>query len=189
MDNIIAIITITVLILIIIFLVFREINSWYWKINERIDLQKEGNLTLKNILKELQKSTKLKKMVDEGNVVSDGILAEAGIIVSKDPNGEHGLLCSSYDLGIANWDNADKLCKNYKGGGFSDWRLPEKGELQLLYFYLHTNGQGNFLNELYWSSTEFDKDGNIWVQNFDTGSPLYLNLTNTHINVRAVRTF
>jgi len=32
-----------ILILIVIFLILREINMWYWKINERISLQEEAN--------------------------------------------------------------------------------------------------------------------------------------------------
>ena len=37
-------------ILIILFLLLREVVMWYWKINERIKLQKETNVLLSKLL-------------------------------------------------------------------------------------------------------------------------------------------
>lgn len=37
----------------ILFLMLRELNNWYWKINERIYLQKKTNILLENILKKM----------------------------------------------------------------------------------------------------------------------------------------
>jgi len=42
-DSIFPRFIIGILILIVIFLILREINMWYWKINERISLQEEAN--------------------------------------------------------------------------------------------------------------------------------------------------
>jgi len=42
-DSIFPRFIIGILILMVIFLILREINMWYWKINERISLQKEAN--------------------------------------------------------------------------------------------------------------------------------------------------
>ena len=39
--------------LLIIFLIFREFNCWYWKINEHISLQEEQNQLLNKILKSI----------------------------------------------------------------------------------------------------------------------------------------
>lgn len=41
-------------ILIVVFLILREINMWYWKINERIALQNRTNFLLENILMSLK---------------------------------------------------------------------------------------------------------------------------------------
>ena len=53
MENIYSIISIVAIILII--LVIRGISTWYWKINERIELQKSSleiqRLTLETVLK------------------------------------------------------------------------------------------------------------------------------------------
>jgi hypothetical protein len=65
---------VTIIILFIIYLIFREFNCWYWKINEHISLQKEQNLILNKILKainndiksnEISKSEYLTKTNDE----------------------------------------------------------------------------------------------------------------------------
>ena len=41
--------------IIILFIILRELVMWYWKINERINLQKETNAYLRKLV-ELQKS-------------------------------------------------------------------------------------------------------------------------------------
>jgi len=70
MNSVISTILITVAILAVIFLILREVNCWYWKINERISLQQEQNSILEKILTELKnesnknKSTFQKKGVD-----------------------------------------------------------------------------------------------------------------------------
>lgn len=81
---------------------------------------------------------------------------------------------------------AAKLCRNYNGGGYTDWFLPSKDELNKL--YLNKIKIGGFSNNYYWSSTEIDTY-NAWYQSFldgDTG-----NIIKNYINgkVRAVRRF
>lgn len=48
-EPIVGILT-ALVILIIIFLILRELVMWYWKINERIELQKETNELLKKLI-------------------------------------------------------------------------------------------------------------------------------------------
>jgi hypothetical protein len=48
-EPIIGILT-ALVILIVIFLIIRELVMWYWKINERIELQKETNELLKKLI-------------------------------------------------------------------------------------------------------------------------------------------
>lgn len=57
MENLVPMILITVVILVIVFLIFREVACWYWKINEKISLQKDQNLILEEILKELKNNS------------------------------------------------------------------------------------------------------------------------------------
>ncbi len=90
------------------------------------------------------------------------------------------------------------LAKAYTGGGYTDWFLPSKNELNLMYTNI---GQGNSLNVAplpntnignfssgnYWSSSEYDVV-NAWLRNFGTGAQI--NATKYHqLYVRAVRAF
>jgi len=61
MDSVISTILVVLVILAVIFLILREVMCWYWKINERISLQKEQNLILKRILDELRNEPRTKK--------------------------------------------------------------------------------------------------------------------------------
>jgi hypothetical protein len=44
------------------------------------------------------------------------------------------LLWAAKDNGSdINWANAKNYCENYRGGGYTDWRMPTQGELEGLY--------------------------------------------------------
>jgi hypothetical protein len=80
---------------------------------------------------------------------------------------------------------AAQICANYQGGGYGDWYLPSKYELNLL--YLQKNAIGGFVNDFYWSSTENDNI-NAWGEYFSSG----YQTVNPNIYpgyVRAVRAF
>jgi hypothetical protein len=99
-----------------------------------------------------------------------GELAEGGIIIYNHPNGEHGLVCSKTELGKAKMEDAKVICLNYENDGFSDWRLPDKDELHLIYSMLHENLIGNFEDKYFWSSSESENlQNNSWAQNFADG--------------------
>jgi hypothetical protein len=45
-----------------------------------------------------------------------------------------GLMWAAKDNGSnINWENAKSYCENYRGGGYTDWRLPTQDELAWLY--------------------------------------------------------
>jgi hypothetical protein len=55
---------------------------------------------------------------------------------------------------------AAKICNDLVSGGQTDWFLPSRDELNLVYRNLILNGQGNFNNSnLYWSSSELQGSG------------------------------
>ena len=58
---------------------------------------------------------------------------------------------------------AANLCRDYNGGGFIDWFLPSKDQLNEL--YIQKTIIGGFADFYYWSSTEFDNN-NAWSQVF-----------------------
>jgi len=97
---------------------------------------------------------------------------------------EQGAPATSYAAGLA---------RAYEGGGYTDWFLPSKDELNKMYENI---GQGNVLglgnvgnlsNSSYWSSTEEGCCG-AWKQRFDKGDQ-YSNNKYTTNDVRAVRAF
>jgi len=81
--------------------------------------------------------------------------------------------------------NAAKLCDNYSSGGYSDWYLPSKDELNKL--YLNRVAIGGFASDWYWSSSEGGAYG-AWGQGFSGGGQYDYNKINT-TNVRCVRAF
>lgn len=46
---------------------------------------------------------------------------------------ESNLMVQSQDLGSATWSSANSMCTTSIVGGFSDWRLPTRAELMILY--------------------------------------------------------
>jgi hypothetical protein len=86
-----------------------------------------------------------------GTAIGTGLANTNAIITSQ------GATATSYAAGLA---------RAYAGGGYTDWYLPSKDELNKL--YLNGTAIGGFANGLYWSSTEFD-NGLAWSQLFDLG--------------------
>ena len=80
---------------------------------------------------------------------------------------------------------AAKLCDDRVFGGFGDWYLPSKDELNKL--YLNRVAIGGFSDDTYWSSSE-SYVINAWCQDFHYGSQFNYYRDNM-FSVRCVRTF
>lgn len=87
-----------------------------------------------------------------------------------------------------NGNYAALLCANYNGGGYGDWYLPSKDELNLMYKNLHLKGLGSFFGDNYWSSTEIDNI-NAWNEYFGDGIDDESSGKMESFSVRAVRAF
>jgi len=98
-------------------------------------------------------------------------------------------------LGI---ENASDLCLELEINGFTDWFLPSKDELNLMYVNrakidaaaLKNGGQTfstDFENANYWSSTEESKT-HAWLHQFDTGEQKTYHKTYV-LHARAIRAF
>jgi protein phosphatase/serine/threonine-protein kinase len=114
-----------------------------------------------------------------------------GIIFDVDGTGQHGLIAATTDQGTDNWYNAVQLCRNYRGGGYSDWYMPSIIELGWL--YKQKDVVGGFTQWAYWSSTEGPGGA---AQNgvanliFETGhASEHVNANYQHGLVRAIRAF
>ena len=85
---------------------------------------------------------------------------------------------------------AAKLCYDLNLNTFSDWYLPSKDELNLMYLNLHTHNLGNFTDDYYWSSSEdvSNTANNALLQYFGSGY-IDSSVKNASNYVRAIRAF
>jgi hypothetical protein len=83
--------------------------------------------------------------------------------------------------------SAAVYCSDLVSGGYSDWFLPSKDELNQIRTNLYGNGVGGFSTDYYWSSSEFDID-NAWFEYLDFGGPDITSKDTTYY-VRPVRAF
>jgi len=108
-----------------------------------------------------------------------------------------GLMIQKYDISSgADWYTAESLCESSTIGGYTDWRLPTKGELQSLYSYgvsvnWNTNQVGYFYHNSasdsrYWSGTKSSSYSNPYYVQMSSGATDYLPSSYTY-RVRAVR--
>ncbi|OBX22181.1 MULTISPECIES: Lcl C-terminal domain-containing protein [Bizionia] len=95
--------------------------------------------------------------------------------------------------GAVETNYAAGLAKAYTGGGFNDWFLPSKDELNEMYLNnaavnaTATANAGAIFYGYYWSSTEGDSNS-AWEQNFGSGNQ-GTNNKGFATSVRAVRAF
>ena len=92
------------------------------------------------------------------------------------------------DLGIMGNGDAQAVCAETGDelGVGDGWRLPTRGELNVL--YENKDVIGGFADDLYWSSTG-DDGGDLWVRNFGDGEEYDGAMSRgNNCYVRAVRT-
>ena len=109
-----------------------------------------------------------------GTAIGTGFSNTSNIIASQ------GGTATSYAAGVA---------RAYTGGGYTDWYLPSKEELNKL--YLNRVAIGGFISyDLYWSSSEIQAYPfhSAWLQDFGNGGPLS-SFKDFDVNVRAIRSF
>jgi hypothetical protein len=107
-----------------------------------------------------------------GTAIGTGLSNTNTIITSQ------GAISTSYAAGLA---------RAYGGGGYTDWYLPSKDELNKL--YLNRTAIGGFaIGSNYWSSTEGNVSSGAWFQSFYDGyqGDFFKSYANA---VRAIRAF
>jgi hypothetical protein len=89
---------------------------------------------------------------------------------------------------------AAKLCSDLTIGGQSDWFLPSRDEVNLMYKNLHLNGMGNFIAtifdgsaEFYWTSSQGDSDFACFYTFFNGDAPFSFKYSRNL--VRAIRAY
>lgn len=112
-----------------------------------------------------------------GNKVTTGALS------NTNGNANTTLIIATPGIGI----NAAQTCADYVAGGFNDWYLPARDQLNTIYQNLHLLGFGSFASSIYWSSTEFNQD-RAWYQSFATGAQGNILEKDQLFRVRCART-
>jgi len=119
-----------------------------------------------------------------------------GIVFYITDGGLHGLIAETINQSspTCTWFDAQDFISNpdyhsTEGKKFTDWRLPTKYELNLL--YSKKTEVGGFADGFYWSSTEIDNpDGFFaWAQDFDEGWLRTTFSKDETFYVRAIRAF
>jgi hypothetical protein len=113
-----------------------------------------------------------------------------GYVFYVTPDGKHGLVAATQDQGYVTWHEAfDVISKpanhNVIAKNFTDWRLPTKYELDLMFDYRNQIGGG--MDSNYWCGIDRNYD-QAWYQNFYFGYTGYT-YKSTKYDVRAIRDF
>jgi hypothetical protein len=114
-----------------------------------------------------------------------------GIVLQINDDGSV-LVCATHDQEkSADWATCKSSCENYNGGGHSDWRMPTKEELNLIYENLYLRGIGGVESAWYCCSSEKEDDtSRAWDAHFnDYEDAHYGSKTRRNKRVRAVRAF
>jgi len=138
--------------------------------------------------------------IGSGGTHTIGETFGGGIVFYVTTGGLHGLIAETQDQSVlSSWYNAQDIIStkaNHSDAGalFTDWRLPTKNELNLL--YSQKSVVGGFADGGYWSSTENDysysygysASNGVWYQGFIYGN-LGSNAKYNSAYVRAIRAF
>lgn len=119
---------------------------------------------------------------DSASYVPGDVGPHGGTVYFVDTSGEHGLEAKAADeINSLNWNDA-VIAVSAHG---SEWRLPSKIELKLL--YEQRSLVGGFANDDYWSASELDSNS-AWIQGFFNGDQDRYNKYST-LRARAVHAF
>ncbi len=83
---------------------------------------------------------------------------------------------------------AAEVVRESAHGGYEDWFLPSKNELNQMYVNLHQEERGGFADASYWSSSTHMWD-TAWDHNFQTGAAFTPSPKTFSRRVRAIRSF
>ncbi|TMI63702.1 MAG: DUF1566 domain-containing protein [Bacteroidetes bacterium] len=143
--------------------------------------------------KEAEEQTKIakKNLTDflELKKTSIGSKYQGGIVFQwTDSAGKKGVIAAEKDLpGTYNWKDAYAACQQLTLNGYSDWRLPTREEIGVL--YANRIFVGGFERGFYWSETSYEGHSDeAFFQSFVHGDRLSRTKTRQYL-VRAVRSF
>lgn len=128
--------------------------------------------------------------VDE-NCIVVGAPYQGGTIIYVDSTGQAGLIVTNSDIGVADFNTAKTNCTNLIENGYSDWYLPNRFQLQLLYTErANVNGLStvNYWSAAFYNPNSISNPTDAYYTDFSNGVEGYDNI-NMVFNYRAVRNF
>lgn len=139
---------------------------------------------------------------EQNRSVSVGEQTLGGVVFYTNRSGTHGLVAATndqkQDISIyLEKANACSVAEFFDADGqeYTDWRLPTKHELNVLYQAFSNGFVGNFVAKnsvWYASSTEYVNGiSGVWYQNFKSGLRSSVNRPYSieNVNVRCIRSF
>jgi hypothetical protein len=124
--------------------------------------------------------------ISGGSTQSTSVLGGTGTALGTGSSNTDNIIAQAVAAGNNTLTSyAAGLARAHNGGGYNDWYLPSKDELNKL--YLNRVAIGGFATASYWSSSENDADY-AWLQIFDSGAQLDYDKY-AALRVRAVRAF
>lgn len=143
-------------------------------------IDRDGNIVAQNVVSTTVSNN---NSSSNNNTLKIGDTYAGGIVFYLDATGKHGLVCTASTHFRLDNISAKDFCNNLVQGGYSDWYLPSRDELNLMCLNLKEH---DILSGWYWSSTE--SAGRYWVVIFNSGEQI---LISKHVknNVRAIRAF
>ena len=91
------------------------------------------------------------------------------------------LIGTPESLGDEDWDDSKTAAAEYRGGGFADWFLPSREQLEIARIY----AQDKFEKARHWTSTPY-VSGFAWAVGFEDGS-VFINDRLSEFRVRPFR--
>lgn len=107
--------------------------------------------------------------------------------IGKGQDNSTAIITQSENPDTPSSNSAAQYCENYSGGGLSKWYLPSKDELAQLYAQKDVTRWGGFIEDYYWSSSEYDT-WDAWSQSFADGTQAGT-LKSYVLYIRPIRTF
>ena len=130
-----------------------------------------------------------KKGVENFDLQAVQIVDKGDYIELSPAIGNIRMIEKGYSSGRMNWNDAMQYAKNLRKGGFSDWRVPTKEELVMIYKIKDRCGISvDHFAFFFWSSSTYTDDTDAaWIVNFDLGYIDYAGKANDDIYVCCVR--
>lgn len=126
------------------------------------------------------KKNKTDKKVEINPYSKENFIDRGDYIELKKPIGNIRMIEKGSSNYMMDWNHAIEYAENLRKGGFYDWRIPTKEELQIIYKIKDGCGIGKVNAWWFWSSTNFE------CLSFSTGN--WITDTSSAINsVRCVR--